>query len=110
MPNVGGPRPSKRRLLGSVVHSIMMYAAPVWESALKVSRTRQILDSAQCKVALRVTRAYRAVFEDAACVIAGIPPIALLAEERARVKKIAAANRKHAGRNRVRLLHDWQKK
>ena len=35
MPNIGGPREAKRRLLASVVHSKLLYAAPVWAAALK---------------------------------------------------------------------------
>ena len=34
MPNIGGPREAKRRLVASVVHSKMLYAAPVWANAL----------------------------------------------------------------------------
>lgn len=77
---------------------------------MKVARTRQILASAKGKEALRGTSAYRTVSENAARVIASIPHIALLAEEHARLMKMAAADRKQAGRNRERLLQGWQKK
>ena len=34
MPNIGGPREAKRRLVASVVNSKLLYAASVWTSAL----------------------------------------------------------------------------
>ena len=34
MANIGGPREAKRRLVASVVNSKLLYAAPVWTSAL----------------------------------------------------------------------------
>ena len=34
MPNIGGPREAKRRFVASVVHSKLLYEAPVWANAL----------------------------------------------------------------------------
>ena len=34
MPNIGEPREAKRRLVASVVHMKLLYAAPVWGNAL----------------------------------------------------------------------------
>ncbi|CAI6345687.1 unnamed protein product [Macrosiphum euphorbiae] len=34
MPNVGGPREDRRRLLSSVVHSVLLYGAPSWAHTL----------------------------------------------------------------------------
>ena len=34
MPNIGGPREAKRRLVTNVVNSKLLYAAPIWTSAL----------------------------------------------------------------------------
>lgn len=73
MPNIGGPRSCKRRLLGSVVHSTILYAAPVRETALARKGARQLFSSLQRSVALRVASAYRTVSEEAALVLAGIP-------------------------------------
>uniref|UniRef100_A0ABD2WSZ8 Reverse transcriptase domain-containing protein n=1 Tax=Trichogramma kaykai TaxID=54128 RepID=A0ABD2WSZ8_9HYME len=42
MPNIGGPRSSRRRLYASVVDSILLYGAPAWsEAAKKQSYARQ---------------------------------------------------------------------
>ena len=35
MPNIGGLREAKRRVVESVVHSKLLYAAPVWANALQ---------------------------------------------------------------------------
>jgi len=35
MPNVGGPREDRRRLLSSVVHSVLLYGAPSWAHTLE---------------------------------------------------------------------------
>ena len=34
LPNVDGPKASKRKLLCSLVESIILYAAPIWESTV----------------------------------------------------------------------------
>jgi len=40
MLNVGGPSPEKRELLTSVVHSQLLYAAPIWHGALINKRNK----------------------------------------------------------------------
>ena len=82
MPNIGGPREAKRRLVASVVHSKLLYAAPVWANALQNHVYPEELFSAQRLVALRIVSAYRTVSTSAVFVLASIPPIDLLAEER----------------------------
>ncbi|KAL4132895.1 hypothetical protein QTP88_009971 [Uroleucon formosanum] len=53
MPNLGGPRESRRRLLTSVVHSVMLYGAPTWAPDLAYSRTGpKVLASVQRLAAL----------------------------------------------------------
>lgn len=80
MPNVGGPRSSRRRLMLSTVNGIIRYAAPTWAPKLlgvKVQRNR--LRRVNRVAALRVaTSAFCTVGYDAACVIAGTVPVALL--------------------------------
>ena len=87
MPNIKGPGQWKRRLLGSVVESQLLYAAPVWADTVAASaRSVRLLVRPQRAIALRVIRAYRTVSDEAALVLAYMPPANLLAEERARVK------------------------
>jgi len=89
LPNVGGFTTSKRKLLTSVVHSQILYAAPIWAQALghRPDSNVQIkgdsakhIKSAQRIMALRVSRAYRTVSYEAAIRISSM--IKLLAEER----------------------------
>lgn len=85
MPNIGGPKEKKRRLLCSVANSKLLYAAPIWADALNNKRLRQKMASVQRRCALRITSAYRTVSESAVLVLASTPPIDLLAMERKEV-------------------------
>ena len=68
--------------MASVVHSRLLYAAPVWAKALQNHAIQRRLFSAQRLVALRIFSAYRTASTSAALVLASVPPIDLLAEER----------------------------
>lgn len=86
MPNLRGPKETKRKLYANVVLSILLYAAPVWCDALTSSRRgREKLDRIMKVTNLRVTSAYRTVSLEAASILARIPPLHLLAAERRRV-------------------------
>ena len=80
--NICGPREAKRRLVASVVHSKLLYAAPFWANALQKHAIQRKLFSAQRLVALRIVSAYRTVSTSAVLVLASAPPIDLLMEER----------------------------
>ena len=82
MPNIGGPREAKKRLVASVVNSKLLYAAPIWTSALNNHSILKRLFSAQRGVVERIVSAYRTVSTIAVLVLASVPPIDLLAEER----------------------------
>jgi len=83
MPNMGGPREDRRRLLSSVVHSVLLYGAPTWAHTLElVPGNVRTLNRAQRRVLLRCVCAYRTVSEAATNVIASTPPADLLAKER----------------------------
>ena len=84
MPNIGGPKQPRRLLLSMVVSSVILYASPIWVHMLK-SRPSY---GAACRrayriAALRVAHAYRSVSDIALSVITGLPPLDLLASERA---------------------------
>lgn len=82
MPNVGGPRTSKRRILSSVVHSQILYGAPAWHEATKNKILMTKLSSLQRVLSIRICSGYRTISTQGVGVIAGIPPIKLLIEER----------------------------
>ena len=81
MPNIGGPRYSRRLLVAGVVRSTLLYAAPVWEEALACESNRRRVNMTYRLVALRVCSAFRTISGEAACVIAGMIPIDILASE-----------------------------
>ncbi len=82
MPNVGGPKQKRRALLSSVVTSVLTYGIAIWADALKRQESPRKVAPIYRLSALRITSAYRTVSEDAVCVIAGMLPIGVLAEER----------------------------
>lgn len=82
MPNIGGPKQKKRQLLMSVAQSQMLYAAPVWASALRFDKNIKTLSSPQRLMAIRVACAYRTVSTNAILVVAGMLPLKQLANER----------------------------
>ena len=82
MPNIGGPREGKRRLVASVVNSKLLYAASIWTSALNNHAILKKLFSGQRGVVMRIVSAYRTVSTSAVLVLASVPPINLLAKER----------------------------
>lgn len=105
MPNIGGPRSSKRRMISSVIHSQILYAAPTWH---KVTENRKLLNRLiriQRRMCIRISSAYRTISAEAAGVISGVPPIDLLIKER---------NEKYNGESphiaRETLMSRWQQK
>ena len=82
MSNIGGPREAKRTLVASVVNSKLLHAAPVWTSALNNHAIQKKLFLAQRGAVLRIVAANRTVSTSAVLVLASVPPIDLLAEER----------------------------
>ena len=88
MPNIGGPREAKRRLVEGVVNSMLLHAAPAWTSALNNHAIQKKLFSAQRGVVLRIVSAYRTVSTSAVLILANVPSIDLLAEERKETFKL----------------------
>ena len=58
LPNIGGPRQSRRRLISRVVSSVLLYAAPVWATVLENKSNCGKLGMAYRLSALRVCSAY----------------------------------------------------
>lgn len=105
MPNIGGPRSSKRKILSSVAHSQILYGAPVWYSVVENKKLLKKLTQTQRKLALRTCSAYRTVSAEGACVVAGIAPVELQILERkdrymGLTKEVAREN----------LVQRWQEK
>ncbi|XP_020298993.1 uncharacterized protein LOC109863187 [Pseudomyrmex gracilis] len=79
LPNLGGPRQSVRKLYANVVHSVVMYGAPVWHREVGMGRTAAPIASVQRLVGGRVARAYRTAALESVRLLARIPPVDLLA-------------------------------
>jgi hypothetical protein len=107
MPNVGGPIAEKRKLLMTVVHSQLLYAAPIWCDALKYEVNKKKLVSPQRNMAPRVASAYCTVSNAAIMVIAGIVPIHLLAAERAKIEQ-AKKDGKDVKKVKTEARAKWQ--
>lgn len=88
MPNIGGPRQERRKLLASVVTSVLTYGLAIWGDALKIEEYRRKVAAVHRLSALRVSCAFRTVSDDAACVIAGMMPIEVLAVERKQMYEV----------------------
>jgi hypothetical protein len=67
---------------------LMTYGTPVWEEAVTKTCNLIKLQTAQGLINIKIAKAYRTVSFEASCVLAGIPPIGLVIEERARLYKI----------------------
>ena len=120
MPNIDEPKEAKRRLVASVVHSKLLYAATVWANAPQNHAIQRRLFSAQRSVALRIVSAYRTVSTSAVLVLASVPPIDLFTEERQEtfqlrkeltctdLQKNARAKEAIRKDERRRLVEKWQ--
>ncbi|XP_030751753.1 uncharacterized protein LOC115879201 [Sitophilus oryzae] len=105
MPNVGGTRASKRRVLASVVHSQLLYAAPAWHKVTNNRKLMQRLRRIQRIMSIRVCSTYKIVSGKAIGVIAEIAPIDLLIQER--YDRYHGMDKNLA---RTKLLQQWQEK
>lgn len=83
LPNVRDPRESTRRLYLAVVHSILMYGAPMWYEALSRGRAAVPFAAVQRLMTTRVIWAYKTVALEAVRVLARVPPADLLARQQA---------------------------
>ncbi|KMQ94772.1 reverse transcriptase [Lasius niger] len=85
MPNLRGPDERRRRLFANVVHSVILYGAPIWGDIFaKKSCAQPALYRLQRTTAQRVISAYRTVSSNAALLLARLPPLKLLATSRKR--------------------------
>ena len=105
MPNIGGPGENRRKLLATVMESVILYASPVWSEALKVKKFNYMVNKAQRKIALRVIRGYRTMRLDTARVLGRIIPLDLLTKEREQI--LLGKNPKI---ERKKTLEEWQKR
>ncbi|KAK9695779.1 hypothetical protein QE152_g32324 [Popillia japonica] len=105
MPNVGGPRERSRRMLCTVMESIIMYGASIWGKAVTKEVHCKVLRSVQRNTAIRVVSAYRTASTSALQAIARMPPIDLLVEHRAAVESQGGHSKDREYRG---IMAKWQ--
>ncbi|GBP82181.1 hypothetical protein EVAR_60291_1 [Eumeta japonica] len=71
VPNVVGLKQSRRRLLSSVVTSILTYGISIWADALEIQEAWRKAGPVYRLSALRVASAFRTISQEAVCVISG---------------------------------------
>jgi len=108
MPNVGGPKQKKRQLLMSAAQGQLLYAAPVWASALVFEKNVRTLLGPQRKMAIRIACAYRTVSTNAIIVVTGMLPLHLMVAERSAIH--AAKKTGSAPPNKKELREDSRNK
>lgn len=98
LPNIGGPRATVRKMYTNVLHSMMLYGAPIWAEKMKKDRwILTLVHRSQRVMAIRVARCYRTVSHRAATTLSGTPPIELLATMYQRVYRRVRALRERLG-------------
>lgn len=80
--NTGGPKQRARRLLVTVPHVVLLFSALLWAKKMPPGGWC-IMEKCQRSILLRVAATYTRTTYEALRVLSGIPPIDLLAQERA---------------------------
>lgn len=113
LPNIGGPKSSRRLLLSSVVKSITLYGSQIWQVALKLEDNKRRIDRVQRLNVLRVISAYRTTSGEAAMVVAGIMPYTLVAEEAMTIyaaKQAKTCTPQLIQELKAQSMHKWQQR
>jgi hypothetical protein len=63
---------------------LLTYRAPVWEEAAAKQKNKCMLQRVQRLINIKITKACRTISFEASCMMAGVPPIGLVIEEKAR--------------------------
>lgn len=110
MPNVEGSGQKKIKLLSTVVVSKLLYASPIWATALVFNCNVKTLLRPQRKIDIRTAMAYHTISTEAVIVIAVLIPLHLLELERAeRYKRRHEPDTKRVSKDtHVDVLSKWQ--
>jgi hypothetical protein len=79
---------SHRTIYEGALIPMLTYGAPVWHEAVVKQRNLRVLQKAQRMINIKMAKAYRTISFEASCMMAGVPPIGILIEEKARLYKI----------------------
>jgi hypothetical protein len=67
---------------------LLTHGVPNWEEAAAKQKNIRMLQRVQRMINIKIAKAYRTVSFEASCVLAGVPPIGLIIEEKASRYKI----------------------
>jgi hypothetical protein len=107
MPNVGGASSAKRKILGTVAYSTLLYASNVWAEALQRKNNTNALMRVQRRITLRVVSAYRTVSTEALQVLASSVPIDPMVEGRTNILEGKQAKSENTRRIRQKWQERW---
>jgi len=62
---------------------LLTYGAPVWKEAVAKQKNIHLLQRVQRMINIKIAKAYRTISFEAPCMMAGVPPIQLVKEEKA---------------------------
>jgi hypothetical protein len=85
---------------------LMLYGAPVWIGAMEKKCNRTIYSRVQRFVNIKIAKAYRTTSNEALCILTGITPIEIKAEETAKLHHITRDRQNHQLDHEVELK-DW---
>ena len=105
MPNISGPTQWKKKVIAAVAYPTMLYGAVTWADGTRHKYYRQMLESLNRRIAIRVTSAYRTVSTAAVFAISGVPPIDLRIKEKLLVYTKGKEFRAQA---RQEIMDEWQ--
>ncbi|CAK9834354.1 Putative 115 kDa protein in type-1 retrotransposable element R1DM [Anthophora retusa] len=122
--NIRGSTEGKRKLLTRVGQAIFMYGAPIWEDKIGKGDNKKWAGKISRISAIKTSAAYRTVTTEAAEVIAGSPPVELIAKMRKnnyeRIKELNLDGLNKKERNRItrrikkegnrKMMKWWQEK
>lgn len=105
MPKSGGPGDKARRLLASVVYSVVLYGVRAWEGLMTAAHWSE-LEAAVKRTMISVCRGYRTMSAATAGILSGLPPIRRKAE--ALIARWNGESRQQAELEmRKRWAEDW---
>jgi hypothetical protein len=67
---------------------LLTYGAPVWEEAVLKGNNLSMLQRVQRMINIKIAKACRTITFEASCMLARVPPIGIVTEEKARLYKI----------------------
>jgi len=102
LPNIGGAKELRRRLLSTTAMSRILYGAPCWSTSMGEVAWKK-LEAVQRRTCLMTVAAYRTVSYASISVVASMPPLILKAKESTNM-----FNNRNKTESNEKMLKNWQ--